>query len=43
MEIDRVKVSAEHVHIFLCFPPKKSFGKVIGMLSRMSFTGEIAA
>jgi putative transposase len=36
MEIDRIEVSADHVHIFLSFPPRYSIAKVVGMFKSIS-------
>ena len=36
MEIDRMEVSADHVHIFLSFPPRLSIAKVVGMFKSIS-------
>ena len=36
MEIDRIEVSADHVHIFLSFPPRFSIARVVGMFKSIS-------
>ena len=36
MEIDRIEVSADHVHVFLSFPPRFSIAKVVGMFKSIS-------
>jgi putative transposase len=36
MEIDRVEVSPDHVHLFLSFPPRFSIAKVVGMFKSIS-------
>ena len=36
MEIDRMEVSSDHVHIFLSFPPRLSIAKVVGMFKSIS-------
>jgi putative transposase len=35
-EIDTLEVAADHVHIFLDFPPRYSIAKVVGMLKSIS-------
>jgi len=35
-EIDALKVSKDHVHIFLSFPPRYSIARVVGMLKGIS-------
>ena len=36
MEIDRIDVSPDHVHVFLSFPPRFSIAKVVGMFKSIS-------
>jgi putative transposase len=36
MEIDRIEVSADHVHIFLSFPPRFSIAREVGMFKSIS-------
>src|ERR1700757_4619254 len=36
MEIDRIEISPDHVHIFLSFPPRYSIAKVVGMFKSIS-------
>ncbi len=36
MEIDRIEVSADHVHVFLSFPPRYSIARVAGMFKSKS-------
>ena len=36
MEIDRMEVSADHVHVFLSFPPRFSIARVVGMFKSIS-------
>jgi putative transposase len=36
MEIDRIEVSTDHVHIFLSFPPRYSIARVVGMFKSIS-------
>ena len=36
MEIDRIEVSPDHVHVFLSFPPRFSIAKVVGMFKSIS-------
>jgi putative transposase len=36
MEIDRMEVSADHVHVFLSFPPRYSIARVVGMFKSIS-------
>jgi len=36
MEIDRMEVSKDHVHVFLCFPPRFSIARVVGMFKSIS-------
>jgi len=35
-EIDTMEVMAEHVHIFLSFPPRYSISKVVGIMKSIS-------
>jgi putative transposase len=35
-EIDTLEIAADHVHIFLSFPPRYSIAKVVGMLKGIS-------
>ena len=35
-EIDTKEIAADHVHIFLSFPPRYSIAKVVGMLKGIS-------
>jgi len=35
-EIDTMEVAADHVHLFLSFPPRHSVSKVVGMLKSIS-------
>jgi len=35
-EIDTLEVAADHVHIFLSFPPRYSISRVVGMLKSIS-------
>lgn len=35
-EIDRCEVSEDHVHILLCFPPRYSVSRVVGILKSIS-------
>ena len=36
MEIDRIEVSTDHVHIFLSFPPRFSIAREVGMFKSIS-------
>ncbi|MGH7808510.1 MAG: IS200/IS605 family transposase [Thermodesulfobacteriota bacterium] len=36
MEIDRMEVSEDHVHVFLSFPPRFSIAGVVGMFKSIS-------
>jgi putative transposase len=36
VEIDRMEVSPDHVHVFLSFPPRFSIAKVVGMFKSIS-------
>ena len=36
MEIDRMEVSEDHVHVFLGFPPRFSIARVVGMFKSIS-------
>jgi len=36
MDIDRVEVSSDHVHLFLSFPPRFSIATVVGMFKSIS-------
>ena len=35
-EIDTLEIAEDHVHIFLCFPPRYSISKVVGVLKSIS-------
>ena len=35
-EIEEMEVTADHVHIFISFPPKYSIAKVVGILKGVS-------
>ena len=35
-EIEEMEVAADHVHIFISFPPKYSISKVVGILKAVS-------
>ena len=35
-EIDRCEVAEDHVHILLCFPPRYSVSKVVGIIKSIS-------
>ena len=38
-EIDTMEVAADHVHIFLSFPPRYSISRVVAMLKSISASG----
>jgi hypothetical protein len=39
-EIEEMEVAADHVHIFISFPPKYSISKVVGILKAVSARGD---